>query len=114
MSSPLPGDWVDRLVTGSARTPARPGLAATVAVCVGSDERVVLEIRNGQVVGTSDVEAQVELPLTAAQVEALTDGSLSLARAYMRGDVKPVGPSGAIAVVVEVFEADGTWQDLRQ
>lgn len=114
MSSPLPDGWVDRLVAGSARTPARPGLAATLALCVGPDEPTVLEIRDGQVVGTSDGEAQVELPLTAAQVEALADGTLSLARAYMRGDVKPVGSSGAIAVVVEVFEDDGTWLELRQ
>lgn len=110
---PLDDAWVQALVHGSAGAPARPGLHADVALCVDGAERRVLEIRDGRVVGTTDDEAQVELPLTGAQLAALVAGELSLARDYMRGDVKPVGSSGALAVAVEVLDDERTWRGLQ-
>lgn len=114
MTSPLSPQWVDALVTGSAEAPARPGVDATIALCLGTSQRRVLAIRDGRVVGEADGDAQVEIPLTESQLEALVAGRLSLARAYMRGDIKPVGSSGAILVAAEVFEDDRIWQGLRE
>jgi putative sterol carrier protein len=114
--TPLSPEWEQRLVAGSGAAPARPGVDARVAVRLGTTVRRVLDIRDGRVVavGDGDTEADVELPLTADQLSALAAGELSLARAYMRGDLKPVGSSGAVAVAVEVFEDDQTWHELRR
>lgn len=110
---PLDDAWVQALVDGSADAPARPWLHARVGLCVDGGERRVLEILDGRVVGTTGGEAQVELPLTAAQLAALVAGEGSLARDYMRGDVKPVGSSGALAVAVEVLDDERVWRGLQ-
>jgi len=44
------------------------------------------------------------VPLKGAQVEALLDGEESLAQAFIRGDIKPVGATGALVGLVELFE----------
>ena len=110
--TPLSPEWCEQLLATSANTAPRPGLDARIALCLGSTTRRVLDIRGGQVVAVDEGEAEVELPLTAAQLEAIAAGRLSVARAYMRGDLKPVGSSGAVLVAVEVFEDERTWQGL--
>lgn len=111
--TPLSPEWCERLIAASSDAPTRAGLDARVALCLGSTTRRVLEIRDGRIVAVDEGDAAVELPLTAAQLEAIAAGQLSLARAYMRGDLKPVGSSGAVLVAVEVFEDGRTWQGLR-
>lgn len=107
-----PAPWVEALVAGSAGGPARAGLDATVALAVGSADPVVLDIGDGRILGPSGSEAQVVIPLTDEQFESLAAGTWSLATAYMRGDVKPVGSSGALLVAVEVLEDRRSWSTL--
>ena len=112
MSGVLDERWIGRLVEATADLPPRPGLDTRVALVVG-DDRVVLDITDGRVTGAVDGEARIELPLTPEQLDAVAFGELSLAVAYMRGDVKPVGPSGALAVLLEVVEDPATWTAWR-
>ena len=113
MSGDTDDSWVGRLMAGRATAPLRAGLDARVAVLV-EDQRSVLRIRGGRVgVDESGDEAEAEVPLSASQAEAVATGELSLAVAYMRGDVKPVGSSGALAVFLEVVEDPATWTAWR-
>jgi putative sterol carrier protein len=110
----LSADWITRLVEGSATAEARPGLDARIALCEGRTTRHVLEIRDGRIVDAgSEADADVELTLTGAQWLAVAAGELSLARGFMRGDVKPVGATGALAAALEVLEDPRTWSLLR-
>ena len=107
-------DWVEGLLAGSERVPLRPGLDARVALTVDG-ARTVLDIRDGRFTPVAGTEGEpaVEVPLTGEQVEAIAAGALSLAVAYMRGDIKPVGSTGALAVLIEVVEDPATWAGLR-
>ena len=98
--------WVDRLVAASAGVEPAGARSAVVAVTIGKAEQAVLQIADGRVVGPGD-EAAIDLtiPTTAEQLAAFADGSESLARSYMRGDVKPVGSTGALLALVELLEA---------
>ena len=108
MSGASDDSWVARLIAGRASAPPRTGLDARVAVVV-EDERSVLRIDDGRICVDDGAEVEVEVPLSAAQALAVAAGELSLAVAYMRGDVKPVGSSGALAVFLEVVEDPATW-----
>jgi alkyl sulfatase BDS1-like metallo-beta-lactamase superfamily hydrolase len=107
--------WLDRLRRAADAGPARAGLDARVALALDGADRAVLDIRDGRVAGVAEPggEPEVELPLTAEQVDALAAGQVSLAVAYMRGDIKPVGSSGALAVLIEVLDEPDTWAALR-
>ena len=104
--------WVERLAQASSGSAARPGLDARVAVALAGGPPAVLDIRDGRVAGIADGAAEVEVPLTAEQVQAFGGGEVSLAVAYMRGDVKPVGSTGALAVFIEVVDDPATWAAL--
>lgn len=85
------------------------GRSATVAVTIGKTKSVVLEIQDGRVTGgqvrpAGDGEVGVTVPVTGDQLDQFRDGSESVARAYMRGDLKPVGSTGALLAFVELFE----------
>ena len=103
--------WVARVVEASSGAAARPGLDARVALAIDGD-RAVFDIRDGRITAPAgpDAEPEVEVPLTAEQVAELAAGGVSLAVAYMRGDIKPVGSSGALAVLIEVVDEPATWQ----
>lgn len=110
--------WAADLVAASATASPRPGLDARVAVTVGSESPVLLDIRDGRIVDATAAEAgrtdvDVEVPLSPEVFEAAATGELSLAVAYMRGDVKPVGSTGALAVFLEVVEDPTTWAAWR-
>lgn len=113
MAAPTAG-WVEGLLAGSERVPPRAGLDARVALIVDG-ARTVLDIRDGRFAPVADggAEPAVEVPLSAEQVDAIAAGELSLAVAYMRGDIKPVGSTGALAVLIEVVEDPATWAGLR-
>ena len=85
------------------------GLSGVVALNLGK-QAVGLEIVDGRVVGpASPGEAAVAVPLTGAQLSALVDGSLSMAQAFMKGDLKPEGATGPLLALIELFE-DGEFR----
>ena len=89
-------------------TRSRTGLPGRSVVALALDgEESVVEIVDGRVsMADEEAEAAVTVPLTSRQLASFLAGDDSLARAYMRGDVKPVGSSGALLAVVEVLEDD--------
>ena len=114
----LTESWVDRAISSSAAL-AEPGpRSAAVAMTIGKTRRAELDIVDGRVVAgrvfgdgagggagsIDDASVGVTVPVTEDQLAAFADGSQSLARAYMEGDVKPVGSTGALLALVELFE----------
>lgn len=87
-------------------TEGRSGLPGRVVATLSLDgAETAIEIVDGRVTGAAPAdEAAVTVPLKSGQLSAFLAGDDSLARAYMRGDVKPVGSSGALLAVVEVLE----------
>lgn len=97
--------WIERLVTASAAVDSPGDGSAVVAFTIGKKQKAVVEIADGRVVGVGDEDAAaVTVPVTADQLAAFVDGSESVARSYMMGDLKPVGSTGAFLPVVELFE----------
>lgn len=98
-------DLVAALVEASAERETATGQSGVVAITIGKKQQVVLDIVDGRVVGLGDEdEVAVTLPTTGKQLLAFADGSESMARSYMMGDVKPVGSTGALLPIVELFE----------
>jgi len=109
---PLNAEWVEALVEASSQ---RQGLSGVVAIAVGKTDRVVFEISGGRVVAAAEPGgAQVTIPVTADQLTSILDGTESLAQAFMRGDVKPEGSTGALLAAVELFEDAGFRQRLAR
>jgi hypothetical protein len=103
--SALDDSWVESLVKASAGLDQPGELSAVVAVTIGKKQKAVLNIVDGRVTGPGEEEAvAVTVPTTADQLAAFSDGSESMARSYMMGDVKPVGSTGALLAIVELFE----------
>ena len=99
----LDDQWVASLVEASAAVDG--DRSAVVAVTIGKKQQAVLNIEAGKVVGVGDEEAvSVTVPVTSDQLRSFADGSESVAKAYMRGDLKPVGSTGALLAFVELFE----------
>ena len=97
--------WVQSLVQASADLDQAGEHSAVVAVAIGKKQKAVLNIVDGRVTGPGDEDAvAVTVPTTADQLAAFTDGSESMARSYMMGDVKPVGSTGALLAIIELFE----------
>ncbi len=99
---PLSEAWVEALVEASAEREGR--VSGTVELAVGKTRQARIVIDRGRVTGVHDAEADVRVPLTGAQLEAVFSGSESLAQAFMRGDVKPEGSTGALLALVELVE----------
>jgi hypothetical protein len=97
-------DLVDVLVGATAERAGLPG-RAVVALTVDDDPQAVFEIVDGRVSGPADGDdVGVTVPLRSEQLASFVAGDDSLARAYMRGDVKPVGSTGPLLAVVELLE----------
>ena len=112
MVDALSDGWVEAVAEASAPR-AGTGRSGVVAIAVGKTKRAVLPIVDGEVRpdgAAGDVEPDVTIPVTAKQLDALIAGDESLAQAFMRGDIKPEGATGALLAAVELFE-DG---DFRQ
>ncbi len=105
---PLSSDWVASVVEASQRAEAS-GLSdrsTVVALTVGKSKRAVLRFEHGRVVGSADDdEVEVTIPFTAEQLDAVVAGRESMAQAYIRGDLKPEGSTGAFLAAVELFES---------
>jgi putative sterol carrier protein len=85
---------------------AGSGTSGLVALSTTSAQ-VGLEIVDGRVVGpVAATETAVAVPLTGPQLQAILDGSMSMAQAFMRGDIKPEGATGALLALIELFEDD--------
>lgn len=88
------------------------GMSGVVGLTVGG-QAVALEIVDGRVVGpASPLEAPVNVPLTGPQLSAFLDGSVSMAQAFMKGDLKPEGATGPLLALIELFEDSDFRQQL--
>ncbi len=97
--------WIAAMVAASAGLGDAGDRSAVVTMTIGKKQKAVLSIVDGRVVGAgADDDAAVTVPTTAAQLAAFVDGTESVARAYMQGDLKPVGATGAFLPLVELFE----------
>lgn len=88
------------------------GMSGVVALTLGK-QALGLEIVDGRVVGpASPLEAPVTVPLTGPQLSALLDGSVSMAQAFMKGDLKPEGATGPLLALIELFEDENFRRQL--
>ncbi|MGB5756840.1 MAG: hypothetical protein WBM50_08000, partial [Acidimicrobiales bacterium] len=92
----LDEDWIAALVDASSAVGGVGCRSAVVAFAIAKTQKAVLDIVEGRVVGRGEDDAvAVTIPVTAQQLAAFVDGSESVATSYMRGDLKPVGSTGA-------------------
>lgn len=108
----LSPEWVEALASASAERDGAD-LGGVVAVTIGKTRRAVFEIAGGRVVGASDAEPGVAIPVTGAQLDAWTRGELDLSVAYMRGDIKPEGSTGTLLAALEVLSDPQVSVNLR-
>lgn len=104
-SEPYSDEWVSELVAATAERAGVPGVSGVVGLGTGKKPKVVLAFSDGRVVGPSDAEPEVIIPISGPQMEQWTHGELNLTVAYMKGDVKPVGSTGALLAALEVLDA---------
>lgn len=106
----LTEDWVEALVVASAaasedQVGERSGI---IELTIGKNRRAVVAMVEGRVVGPSDAEGDeidVSIPFADDQLQAYLSGDESIAQAYIRGDVKPVGSTGPWLSFVELVES---------
>ena len=108
-AEPFTDDFIDELVARSADRPAIPGLSGDVGLGIGSkvdadSVDVTLAIVDGRAVGSTERPPEVVIGLSKKQVPEWLAGELVLARAYMMGDLKPVGASGALFAGLELLD----------
>lgn len=108
-AEPFTEAFIDELVALSADRPTIPGLSGDVGLGIGSKVdaskvSVVMAIVDGRAVGTTDRTPEIVIGLSKKQVPEWLDGSLVLARAYMEGDLKPVGASGPLFAALELLD----------
>ncbi|MFV0260484.1 MAG: hypothetical protein ACK5PP_18785 [Acidimicrobiales bacterium] len=97
-------DLLDRLV---AATDGRSGMdgSATVALTPGSGTDLVIIIDGGRVVGSGEAdEVEVTVPLSEGQLDQLLGGDEPLTPEFIRGDLKPVGATGALVRLLELLD----------
>jgi hypothetical protein len=103
MTAPVMPELVEQLRAATAERACASGLVGIVAFGVGS-EPPVMAFEQGRVVGPSALRPQATIKLTRKQFEAWSAGELSLSRAYMKGDLKPEGSTGALLAALEVLD----------
>jgi len=108
-AEPFTAEFVDELVALSVDRPPIPGLSGDVGLGVGSKVdaskvTVVLAIVDGRAVGMTDRTPEIVVGLSKKQVPEWLAGDLVLARAYMQGDLKPVGASGPLFAALEFLD----------
>ncbi len=107
---PLSEEWIDALVAASAAAAADQvgDRSGVIELTIGRKRRAVLRMVDGRVVGPfdgDDDEIDVSVPFTDDQLRAYLTDDDSIARAYIRGDVKPVGSTGPWLSFVELVES---------
>lgn len=115
-ASDLDQAWVDAVVAASDAVEPALATSAVVEFTIGKTKRAALQITDGRVTGpaSSDTaadgdaeggsEPEVSIPVTAAQLASFCDGSESMSKAFMRGDLKPVGSTGALLPLFALFD----------
>lgn len=108
-AAPFTDAFIEELVTISQARQPIPGLSGDVGLGIGSkiDESnvaVVIGIVDGQVTGPTDRPCEAVIGLSKKQVPEWLSGDLVLAAAYMKGDLKPTGASGAIFAGLELLD----------
>ncbi len=106
----LTEEWVEALVEAStaANDDQIGDRSGVIELTIGKKRRAVVAMVEGRVVGPSDAEGDdidVSIPLSDDQLRAYLSGDESIARAYIRGDVKPVGSTGPWLSFVELVES---------
>ncbi|MEM9565876.1 MAG: SCP2 sterol-binding domain-containing protein [Actinomycetota bacterium] len=83
--------------------------SAAVEFTIGKTQRLLLDVVDGRIVGAADDdrEPDVSIPVTSDQLDGFVAGSESMTQAYMRGDLKPVGSTGALLPVLALFDDEG-------
>lgn len=112
----LTEEWVEALVSASAaaaddQVGDRSGV---IELTIGKNRRAVVAMVEGRVVGPAVAEGDdidVSIPFSDDQLRGYLSGDESIAKAYIRGDVKPVGSSGPWLSFVELVES-GALQSL--
>lgn len=105
MALALDEAWVGGLVAAAAAVEPDLARSAVAEFTIGKTQQVAVEIVDGRVVGVAaEAEPDVSIPFTAAQLEAFCAGEESMSQAYMRGDLKPVGSTGALLAVLALFD----------
>lgn len=109
-------EWVDALVAASAAADDDQigDRSGVLELTIGKQRRAVVAMVEGRVIGPSDAEGDdidVSIPFSDDQLRAYLAGDESIARAYIRGDVKPVGSTGPWLSFVELVES-GTLRSL--
>jgi hypothetical protein len=101
MADVLSAEWCAALTAAVADLAPRPSAGDADVDVVAGSRRVRFSVRAGRLASVApladgDEPAPVEVPMTAEAVGAMVAGELDPAMAYMRGDLKPVGPTGAV------------------
>ncbi len=113
MAATLDDAWVDALIGASAACEPALARSAVVEFTIGKTQRAAVEIVDGRVVGPAgEAEPDVSIPLTGAQLAEFSSGEASMTQAYMRGDLKPVGSTGALLAVLALFDDEAFRQTL--
>ncbi|MDH3295849.1 MAG: hypothetical protein OER95_16140 [Acidimicrobiia bacterium] len=112
---PLSDEWVIALAEASAaagddQIGDRSGL---VAVTIGKKQSVVVSLVDGRFVAdrgatgsVSDDRIDLTLPFDDPdELAGYLSGRRSMAKAYIRGDFKPVGSTGVLLSVIELVES---------
>lgn len=103
--APFSDEWVAELVTATAGRAGVPGVSGQVGLGHGKTAKIVLEISEGKVLGLTNAEPEVIIPISKVQLEEWSDGQLNLTVAYMKGDLKPTGSTGALLAALEVLDS---------
>ncbi len=115
MSDLFSESWCREVSASLADLPGGPGGSGVVQFVVtgGDPDRVHLTwvLDEGRVAGVSteaDAEPQVVVPMSRPVAEQIVAGELDPAVAYMRGDLKPEGSSGAWFALLSALARDDT------
>ena len=102
----LDDGWVASLVAASGAIEPVVARSAVVEFTIGKRQQALVELVDGRFTGPADdgAEPDVSLPVTADQLAGFVAGDESMSQAYMRGDVKPVGSTGALLPVLALFD----------
>lgn len=111
MIAQLSEPWVDALVAASKERTSP--FNAVVAFTIGKTKRAVIEISEGSVTGSTDAEPAVTVPFTGKQLDAWANGEIDCSAAYMKGDLKPEGSTGALLAALDLLADSEVRERLR-
>ena len=109
-AEPLSDAWILDLVAASAEAADDQvgDRSGVIAFAIGKSRRAVVSMVDGRIVGpieAAEAEIDVSIPVTEEQLVDYLSGSESMAQAYIRGDIKPVGSTGPLLALIELVES---------